>query len=242
VVEPLLRGRLGRPYRFVAECASTQELVREGDPPEGAVVATDHQRAGRGRGGRTWEDVPGDALLFSLLLRPPARPTLPQLSLVVALAVAEGIEELTGVAAGIKWPNDVELAGAKVAGILLEASGGAVTVGIGINVNQPPERLPTRTRRTAGSLRSATGRDHSRAALLGAVIAVVERRYDRWLADGLGPLLLAIEERSTLRGLKVAVGGVVGTVERIAPDGRLRLRTGSGETVDLESGEIEVRG
>jgi len=67
LVTPLLRGRLGRPYRFVASCPSTQRLL-EDDDPEGAVVATDHQTSGRGRLGRSWEDVAGRSLLLSVLL------------------------------------------------------------------------------------------------------------------------------------------------------------------------------
>lgn len=237
VVEPLLRGMLGRPYRFVAECDSTQELARAGDPAEGTVVATDHQRAGRGRAGRTWEDAPGDALLFSVVLRPPSTPALPQLSLVVALAVAEGVEEAAAVAAAIKWPNDVEVGGAKIAGVLLEAAGGVVTCGIGINVNQQGSRLPRETRRPAGSLRTATGHDHDRAAVLAAVLDVLERRYRTWSDDGLEALLPLLEARSTLVGRTVSVGPTAGVVIGLAPDGRLRLRTPDGERA-VESGEI----
>ena len=69
VVVPLLRGRLGHPYRFVAQCPSTQREIGDTEI-EGTTVATDHQTAGRGRLGRVWQDVPGRALLFSVLLRP----------------------------------------------------------------------------------------------------------------------------------------------------------------------------
>lgn len=238
-VVPRLRGTLGRPYRFVAECDSTQELVRAGDPPEGAVVVTDHQRAGRGRSGRTWEDEPGDALLLSLALRPPATPVLPQLSLVVALAVAEAIERVAGVPAGIKWPNDVELDGTKVAGVLLEGSGGVVACGIGVNVNQDASQLPAGTRRAAGSLRTATGRAHDRAGLLVELLDAVETRYRAWYADGLETLLPALEARSTLTGRAVAVGGERGAVTGLAPDGRLRVVLEDGRVRDVESGEIE---
>lgn len=237
-VLPLLQGRLGRPYTFVAECDSTQELARAGDPAEGTVVATDHQRAGRGRSGRAWVDEPGDGLLFSVVLRPPSTPTLPQLSLVVALAVAEGMEEATGVAAGIKWPNDVEVGGAKIAGVLLEASGSVVTCGIGVNVNQETSRLPRQTRRPAGSLRTATGRAHDRAAVLVAVLDALDRRYRTWLEEGLEAMLPTLEARSTLTGRTVTVGSAAGVVIGLAPDGRLRLRTPDGERA-IESGEIE---
>ena len=72
VVEPLLRGRFGRPYLWSESCPSTQDVLRGTDLPEGAVALTEHQTSGRGREGRTWEDVAGTSLLLSLLLRPPA--------------------------------------------------------------------------------------------------------------------------------------------------------------------------
>ena len=240
-LQPLLRGSLGRRFTFVPECDSTQELARAGDPPEGTVVATDHQRAGRGRSGRTWEDVPGDALLFSLVLRPPASPAVPQLSLVVALAIAEALQSVAGRPVGIKWPNDVEIGGAKVAGVLLEASGGVVTCGVGINVNQDASRLPAETRRPAGSLRTATGRSHDRTALLARVLDALDGRYRAWLEGGIEPLLPAIEGRSTLTGRAVAVGATTtGVVAGIAADGRLRITLGDGTEQPVESGEIEL--
>src|ERR1041385_4298942 len=81
-VEPLLQGRLGRPYRFVEECTSTQRLL-DGSVDEGATVATDLQTQGRGRLGRIWEAPAGRALLFSVLLHPsPPTALWPELCLV----------------------------------------------------------------------------------------------------------------------------------------------------------------
>ncbi|MFZ0341780.1 MAG: hypothetical protein WAL31_05545, partial [Gaiellaceae bacterium] len=81
-VEPLLQTRLGRPYRFVEQCESTQRLLAP-DEVEGATVAADLQTHGRGRLGRTWETPPGRALLFSVLLHPrPPMVIWPELSLV----------------------------------------------------------------------------------------------------------------------------------------------------------------
>src|SRR5689334_23746824 len=110
-VEPLLRGRLGRPYRFVEECASTQRLL-EDDEPEGTTVATDLQTHGRGRLGRRWEAPAGRALLFSVLLRPrPPMAIWPELSLVAGEAVAATLRGETGVAAELSRPNDVLVEG-----------------------------------------------------------------------------------------------------------------------------------
>lgn len=178
---PPLHGRFGRPYRFLESCPSTQREFRD-DEPEGAVVATDHQTAGRGRLGRVWEDAPGTSLLFSVLLRP-AVPAdrLPELSILAAEAVAEAIRELTGLAATVKDPNDVLVEGRKVAGVLGEASEGRVVVGIGVNVHQTAAKLPPETRLPATSLALETGGEIDRGELLATVLERLERRYDAWL-------------------------------------------------------------
>ena len=179
-VEPLLQGRLGRPYRFVEECASTQRLL-DSDEAEGTTVATDLQTQGRGRLGRTWEAPPGRALLCSVLLHPqPPMALWPELSLVAGDAVATALREQAGVGAELSRPNDVLIDGRKVAGILPEASVGRVVLGIGVNVNQTDEELPTETPKPATALRVETGREWPRAPLLVAILLELERRYDDW--------------------------------------------------------------
>jgi BirA family transcriptional regulator, biotin operon repressor / biotin---[acetyl-CoA-carboxylase] ligase len=179
-VEPLLRGRLGRPYRFVEECASTQRLL-DPDGPEGATVAADLQTHGRGRLGRSWEAPPGRALLFSVLLRPtPPMALWPELSLVAGDAVAAALRVETGVTAELSHPNDVVVEDRKLAGILPEASSGRVRLGIGVNVNQAADELPAETPKPPTSLRLETGREWPRAPLLAAILLELERRYDEW--------------------------------------------------------------
>jgi BirA family transcriptional regulator, biotin operon repressor / biotin---[acetyl-CoA-carboxylase] ligase len=179
-VEPLLQGRLGRPYRFAEECASTQRLLN-GDEDEGATAATDHQTHGRGRLGRVWEAPAGRALLFSVLLRPsPPMALWPELSLVAGDAVAAALRGETGVAAELSHPNDVLIDGRKVAGILPEATAGKVVLGVGVNVNQTTAELPAETPKPATSLRAETGREWPRAPLLAAILRELEGRYDGW--------------------------------------------------------------
>jgi len=179
-VEPLLRGRLGRPYRFVEECASTQRLL-DPDGPEGATVAADLQTHGRGRLGRSWEAPAGRALLFSVLLRPtPPMALWPELSLVAGDAVAAALRVETGVTAELSHPNDVVVEDRKLAGILPEASSGRVRLGIGVNVNQAADELPAETPKPPTSLRLETGREWPRAPLLAAILLELERRYDEW--------------------------------------------------------------
>jgi BirA family transcriptional regulator, biotin operon repressor / biotin---[acetyl-CoA-carboxylase] ligase len=179
-VEPLLRGRLGRPYRFVAETESTQRLVEPGEP-EGTTVAADLQTHGRGRLGRTWEAPAGQALLFSILLRPaPPMVLWPELSLVAGEAAAAALRAEAGVSAELSHPNDVLVGGRKLAGILPEASGGRVVLGIGVNVNQTADELPDETPKPPTSLRIETGREWPRASLLAAILFELEGRYDEW--------------------------------------------------------------
>jgi BirA family transcriptional regulator, biotin operon repressor / biotin---[acetyl-CoA-carboxylase] ligase len=176
LVVPLLRGRLGSPYRHVAECASTQRLIGE-DDPEGATVAADHQTEGRGRLGRVWIDAPGLGLLVSVLLRP-AVPMArwPELSVVAGEAVAAAV----GAGAVVSHPNDVMIGGRKVAGVLPEATTGRVVLGIGVNVNQREPDLPPDAVKPATSLRIELGVEVARAPLLAAVLLELERRYDAW--------------------------------------------------------------
>jgi BirA family transcriptional regulator, biotin operon repressor / biotin---[acetyl-CoA-carboxylase] ligase len=182
-VVPMLRGRLGRPYRFVERTASTQRLLGE-DDPEGAVAVTDEQTEGRGRLGRQWLAPAGTSLLVSVLLRPDVEPArLPELSLVAGRACAEAIAEAADVETDVKFPNDVLVRGRKVAGILAEASEGRVVLGIGVNVSQAAGALPV-TRTPATSLLLETGREVDRAELLVALLDRLERRYVEWLGAG----------------------------------------------------------
>ena len=179
---PLLRGRFGTPYRYVESCSSTQRLLGE-DDPEGTTVATDHQTEGRGRLGRTWEDTQGRAILMSVLLRPATpTPLWPELSLIAGEAVATALCAETGIDASLRHPNDVVIAGRKLAGVLPEASAGRVVLGIGVNVNQTPDELPAGTVKPATSLQIELGREVERAPLLAAILLELELGYDTWSA------------------------------------------------------------
>ncbi len=179
-VVPLLQGRLGHPYRFVERCASTQRLLGE-DEPEGAAAAADEQTDGRGRLGRAWLAPPGRAILCSVLLRPTLpMPLWPELSLVAGEAVAAALRAQTGIDASLRHPNDVVVAGRKLVGVLAEATRGRVVLGIGVNVNQTAEELPTDTAKPPTSLRVELGRELERAPLLAAILLELERGYDSW--------------------------------------------------------------
>lgn len=233
---------IGEPRLHEPECESTQLLLLGSGLPEGAVATTDHQTGGRGRLGRTWAEAPGTAVLLSVLLRPPAERRAPELTLVAAIAVALSVEDATGLAAQIRWPNDVMLARRKVAGILAELRGSEVVVGIGLNVNQAREELPADARTPAASLRTVTGHEHDRAALLESVLARLDDGYAAWRSDGLEALYDDLGSRDFLRGRRVRHEGEEAVATMIDRAGRLVLELPTGERRAVESGEIELVG
>jgi BirA family biotin operon repressor/biotin-[acetyl-CoA-carboxylase] ligase len=235
-VELSPEGRFGRPFRFVPRTESTQDLLRP-DDPEGAVAATDEQTAGRGRQGRQWVAPRGRAILSSVLLRPPADRRKPELSLVAGVAVADAIEEALGLSAQIKWPNDVLVNRKKVAGILAEARGDVVVLGIGVNVNQAREELPADVRPPAASLFTIDSVEREREPILARILARLEHHYDLWREGGIDAIYVDLGSRDFLRGRRVSVDGVGGTAVRIDRDGRLVVDVG-GEERAIESGEV----
>jgi BirA family biotin operon repressor/biotin-[acetyl-CoA-carboxylase] ligase len=181
-------ARIGNEIVVVEEARSTNDLAWEAlerGTREGFVIFAERQTAGRGQYGRRWESAPYQGLWLSVLLRPAL--TLsesPQLTSLLADVVAETITEQTGCAATIKPPNDIYLAGRKVAGILVEGrtgnGGGYVAVaGIGINVNQTVDDFPEELRGTAGSLAMATGRKVNRSKLAIALLLKLEAQFQK---------------------------------------------------------------
>ena len=180
-LKPLLRGRFGHIYRYAEKTDSTQRMLAE-DAAEGAIAVAEVQTEGRGRLGRAWEAPAGTSVLVSVLLLPAVEaPRLPELSLVAGGAVAQAIAEVTGLEPAIKFPNDILVRSRKVAGILAESSEGRVVLGIGVNVNQTLEQLPTDVKTEPTSLRLELGGPVSRARLLAAILLQLERAYDAWV-------------------------------------------------------------
>jgi BirA family biotin operon repressor/biotin-[acetyl-CoA-carboxylase] ligase len=241
-------GGLWRSLEVVESIGSTNAelLARAGNgADEGTVLVAEHQEAGRGRLDRTWTSPPRAGLTVSFLVRPdvPAarRGWLP---LLTGVALAESVGEATGVRASVKWPNDLlALDGRKLAGILAEASGAAVVVGTGLNVNTNATELPD----TGTSLSVVTGAPVDRGPLLLAFLRAVERRYRAWV-DALGDPVASGLARDYLAwsstvGTTVAVTlpdgtTLSGVAQAVDWDGRLVVATGSG-TVELASGDVQ---
>jgi BirA family transcriptional regulator, biotin operon repressor / biotin---[acetyl-CoA-carboxylase] ligase len=244
-------GTFWRDVRVVAETGSSNtDLVTAaaGGAPEGSVLAAEVQTAGRGRLGRTWMSPPGAALTFSVLVRPRAVPVTSRgwVPLLAGVALACALRD-HAVPATVKWPNDVLIADAKVAGILAEQAAGAIVVGLGINVSTQRDELPVPT---ATSLALASdGPAPSRHELLVSVLGWLEHWYLRWTAApgtpgdaqacGLRPEYLRL---SATVGQPVEVslpGGQVlaGLAQDVDDVGRLVVRGPSGP-VTVSAGDV----
>ena len=162
------RGRIiGRKVQVFQKTSSTNDAcwAAAGRMNHGLVALADEQTAGRGRRGNPWQAKAGQSLLLSVLLR--EFPTHAEtLTLLAGLAVARGLEAAAPIDCEIKWPNDVLIAGKKVAGILVEQRGGDVVIGIGVNVAQHGADFPPELRGRAGSLYSAAGQQFDRLEVL----------------------------------------------------------------------------
>jgi BirA family transcriptional regulator, biotin operon repressor / biotin---[acetyl-CoA-carboxylase] ligase len=172
----------------VDEAPSTNAVAADrarAGAPDGLVVVAEHQTAGRGRLGRSWETPAGTALTFSMLLRPsvPAS-SWPWLPLLTGYALAEALSS-HGYAAGVKWPNDVLIGERKVAGILVERvetpTGPAAVIGVGLNTGMTADELPVPT---ATSLSLESGEAPDRTSLLLDVLAAIREAYDAWQQGG----------------------------------------------------------
>ena len=186
-------GRLWRDVTVRAETGSTNAdllaAARDG-APEGTVLAAEVQTAGRGRLDRRWTCPPRAALSFSVLLRPDGVPAVARgwIPLLAGVAVAAGLRAQAGLDARLKWPNDVLVGGAKIAGILAEQAGDAIVLGIGINVTTRRDELPVPHATSVVLAGAAPDREQ----LLVAVLGELETWYRRWVAAvAAGPPVLA---------------------------------------------------
>ncbi|WP_240375562.1 biotin--[acetyl-CoA-carboxylase] ligase [Bacillus piscicola] len=248
----LTTKRIGQNIVYKKAVASTQETAHEqarNGAPEGTIVVADEQLAGKGRLGRNWYSPPGSGLWSSLILRPDIPPhKAPQLTLLTAVAVVEGIREVTGLGSQIKWPNDILLHGKKTAGILTEMQSDpdriqAVIIGVGMNVNQ--EAFPEELAETATSLRiEAGGTVYSRAELIAAMLKRFEHWYDHYLMNGFPEIRERWEALTVTIGKEITATTLTKTIkgyaEGITEDGVLILKKSDGTLEHIYSADITL--
>jgi len=229
---------------LLGETGSTNDEARalgKSGAREGTVVVAERQTSGRGRRGAAWVCPAGEALAFSILLRPPEpKPLWPRLALAAGLAVAEALDSF-GVEAGVKWPNDVWVRSRKICGILVEADADFVVIGVGINVNTGafPENLED----IATSLFIETGATHLREDVLSGVLFRLGVRRRQIGAD-FPDLLRSLSERCVLTGKRIslltAAGRKEGLMEGFAPGGELWIRTEAGQETIIQADEVRI--
>ncbi|MCF7855180.1 MAG: biotin--[acetyl-CoA-carboxylase] ligase [Candidatus Pacebacteria bacterium] len=233
--------------------STNREAVVQADKgrPEGTVIIADQQTGGRGRMERTWFSPPGKNLYLSIILRPDVPPAAgPGISLVAALAGVRSISAVCpALSPRIKWPNDIYLQQAKVAGILCDMKSEVdrihyLVLGVGMNVNITADEFPVDIRDRATSLRSHLSQDIDRSALAAAFLVALDTLYAVWLDRGVHPLLGELMERSVLLGRRVSISGPRGPLRgialRFADDGALILRLDDGKEQKIVSGDVHV--
>ncbi len=241
-------ARLGTSLRFsviyLERCGSTQDAARElaeRGVAEGAVVVAEVQEAGRGRLGRSWHSAAG-GIYATVVLRPPPR-ALRALSLAASVAVAR-VLGLLGLDAKVKWPNDVQVSGRKVCGVLVEAAaepGGAVyaLVGIGLNVNN---ELPPELAGAAATLRGLLGKPVPRLPLFLKLLEELGDVYARVREGRWSEVLREWRGRSSTLGRIVRVetpeGAFTGLAVDVSEDGALLVRLESGELREFHAGDV----
>jgi BirA family biotin operon repressor/biotin-[acetyl-CoA-carboxylase] ligase len=243
---------LGRPLRYLPSVGSTQEVAREAalaGAPAGLAVVAGQQTAGKGRAGRAWWSPARGGLYLSLLLRP----ALPAehaswVTMCLALGAAEAIEAVCGLRPDLKWPNDLEWQGRKLAGILAETSFVGdrldhVIAGIGLNVAVDFSPQPELAR-TAVSLEQACGQAVDASALLVSLLAWTETRLEA-AEQGISPLA-AWKDRLVTLGRPVDATGLDGRVlsgmaVNVQEDGSLVLRLDDGSRSVVRAMDVTLR-
>jgi BirA family transcriptional regulator, biotin operon repressor / biotin---[acetyl-CoA-carboxylase] ligase len=239
----------GWALHYFPETGSTNDLARdagEADAPERTIFVTDHQTMGRGRQGRSWLEVPGSGLLFSILFRRHQSHSFLLTSL-CSVAACQAIQLVAGVRAEIKWPNDLMLSGRKLSGVLTEVSWAPgnpfAVVGMGINVNFDPgslEGVPD----NAISLLTATGREIPRARLLHQILEQIDALMEMEPSAMEAAVRARWAERLWRRKQRVVIaeGGKAldGVFEDVAEDGALLLRLEDGSLQTVRVGDLLI--
>lgn len=251
VLQGLSTQIIGRAIRYDAEVVSTNVLamgMAQRGAVEGTVIVAEQQTGGKGRLGRNWISPKGN-LYFSIILRP-AMPShrAPLVTLMGAVAVVAAIRRTADISAGIKWPNDILVAGKKVGGILTEMSAEPdrikqLVLGIGVNVNMDPGGFPPDVGKLSTTLAVESGAQVNRTRLLRDLLRHLDQWYLRFLMNE-GAVLDAWRSLNVTLGHQVTVstGGEVieGLATDIDRDGRLIVSPPGGSQRTVSAGDVTI--
>lgn len=253
-IETGLKTRVfGRHIVYERETPSTQALAKalsDQGAVEGTIVVAETQSGGRGRVGRQWSS-PRGGIYFSVILRPDIKPgEALRLPLVAGIAAAQAIKRRTNLDPRLKWPNDILIDAKKVGGILTEMGAEMdrldwVIIGIGLNVNTPPDSFPEEVGGTATSLMEAGGKVIPRVKLLQDILTEFESLYGNLAKNGFEPLRERWKALSETIGADVVVtlpsGQVKGLAADIDSDGALLLQKDDGAVERIIAGVVKLR-
>ncbi len=240
--ERVVQALAPRPVQYYDQVDSTNEVALSwlhAGAVSGSAVIADEQTRGRGRLGRVWRTPSGEALAVSVVLRPPLH-HLCQITMVGTLAVADLLASVGLAEVGVKWPNDVQVRGRKVSGILAEAAWRGehlegVVLGIGVNVRVRFEG--TELASLATNIEAELGRGVDRLALLATLLQAVDRWYGQLES---GQVFSAWSRRLTTLGQTVVLegGSLRGVAEAVDEQGGLLVRLPDGQQRRVLAGDI----
>ena len=225
-----------------------EEMVNRAE--EGTVVIAEEQTASRGRMLRPWHSAYGKGIWMSIIVRPMLPPNkTPQFTLIMAIAVAKAIEEVTQLDVEIKWPNDLLINGKKCTGILTEmfAEANVVTaliIGVGINVNQESTEFPSELADKATSLKIQTNQEQSRIEIVQNILYYFEKYYALYMDKGFQPLKILWESYAKTIGKEIIAktphAEIKGTALCISEEGFLQVEDQAGHVHLIHSADIEI--
>lgn len=255
---PLLNTAvIGRKILYFDSIDSTNLYAKkaaETDFHDGTVVVADEQTAGKGRLGRHWVSSKGKGVWMTIMLKPDIDPSdAAKTTLLAACAVCRAVEKCCGLAATIKWPNDVVYGGRKLCGILTEMSAEGeqirfLIIGIGINANFNTDDFPEDLADVATSIKRELGMDIPRKMLAAEVINEFEAAYRVFISQNgnIRPFIEEYKKRSAVIGKDVRViykkEEVIGKAVDITEEGQLVILMQDGSRREILSGEVSVRG
>ncbi len=230
-----------------------RDQAKEG-APEGTIVISDHQTAGKGQQGRVWASTAGANVLMSLILRPHLIASAVQsMTLATANIIVNALErhlileKSGGIDLNLKWPNDIMVGDRKLAGILIESTVrhkwiDYLIIGVGVNVNQDIAQLPEEFRNQATSLSAETGKKYEREKLAAQLISDFERNYIRFARTDYSTVIYEWKQRCRHFGktynIETPLGIEKGKILDVSEQGLLIYENEEGNTKQLVSGRI----
>jgi BirA family transcriptional regulator, biotin operon repressor / biotin---[acetyl-CoA-carboxylase] ligase len=251
-IKPGLKTKvMGKTIHLLSEVVSTNTLamaMAASGTPEGTAVIAETQTGGKGRLGRKWLSPKGN-LYLSVVLRPNVpMHKAPLITLMGAIAVASAIRTTCGLAAGIKWPNDILVSGKKVSGLLTEMSAEQdrirhIVLGIGVDVNMDMKELPPEVRSLTTTLAVESGTTINRTTLLQQLLRELEGWYHKFLKND-ADMLEEWKQLNLTIGNRVTVSGagefLEGLAQGVDSEGRLIVNLDNGTVRTIAAGDVTI--